>query len=161
VLLPSQPGARIIETMNHESLAGLDWSGLTIIDRDDCYEHLRHEPVGRLGFVDHGGPVILPVNFALDGHGIVFRTGQGSKLSVAIMEQPVCLEVDSWDVLAHTGWSVLAKGMASEVLDQDRIDRFEDLPVRPWSRPDLRSHWVRVTVEEISGRRIAPVTVDR
>ena len=140
--------------MTHESLAGLDWSGLAIIDRDDCYEHLRHEPVGRLGFIDHGEPVILPVNFALDGHAVVFRTGHGSKLSIAIMEQPVCLEVDSWDVLAHTGWSVLVKGTASEVLEQDAIDRLEALPVRPWSNPDLRSHWVRVLVEEISGRQI-------
>jgi nitroimidazol reductase NimA-like FMN-containing flavoprotein (pyridoxamine 5'-phosphate oxidase superfamily) len=142
--------------MTEEPHAGLDWSGLAIIDLDECYEHLRHSPVGRLGLVDHGEPVILPVNFAVDGRSVVFRTGHGSKLSVAIMEQPVCLEVDSWDVLDHTGWSVLVKGVAEEVLDQPSIDRFEALPVRPWSSPDMRSHWVRVVVEEISGRQIVP-----
>ncbi|HEY5153209.1 MAG TPA: pyridoxamine 5'-phosphate oxidase family protein [Acidimicrobiales bacterium] len=142
--------------MTEELHAGLDWSGLAILDIDGCYEHLAKTPVGRLGFIESAEPVILPVNFAIDGRSVVFRTGHGSKLSVAIMERPVCLEVDDWDALEHTGWSVLVKGIAQEVVDQESIDRFESLPVRPWSRPDLRSHWVRIVVEEISGRRILP-----
>ena len=142
--------------MTEELHAGLDWSGLAILDIDGCYEHLAKTPVGRLGFIESAEPVILPVNFAIDGRSVVFRTGHGSKLSVAIMERPVCLEVDEWDALEHTGWSVLVKGIAQEVVDQESIDRFESLPVRPWSRPDLRSHWVRIVVEEISGRTILP-----
>jgi len=143
-----------MDSMTDELHAGLDWSGLAIIDLETCYERLRHSPIGRLGFVDRGEPVILPVNFAVDARSIVFRTGHGSKLSIAIMQQPVCLEVDAWDLLAHTGWSVLVKGRAEEVVDQPSIDRFDALPVRPWSSPDLRSHWIRIGVEEISGRQI-------
>ena len=72
---------------------------MVILDEEKCFDHLRREPVGRLGFVDHGEPVILPVNYAVAGRSIVLRTGQGSKLAVALMAQPVCLEIDGWDEL--------------------------------------------------------------
>ncbi len=134
----------------------LDWTGLEILSDDECRLLLSEAAVGRLGFVERGGPVILPVNFTMDGRAVVFRTGEGSKLSAAMMQRPVCFEIDHWDSMAHTGWSVLAKGFADEVLDDDDIERLERLPVRPWSRPDVRGHWIRVIVEELSGRRIRP-----
>lgn len=142
--------------MTHDLHASLDWSGMVILDQEQCYEHLRREPVGRLGFVANAEPVILPVNYAVDGRAIVLRTGQGSKLSAALMAQPVCLEIDGWDVLSHTGWSVLVKGVAEAIDDPAVIDRLEQLPVRPWSRPDLRREWVRIMVEEVTGREISP-----
>ena len=142
--------------MPHEHVVSLDWAGLEILETEECYQLLRSQPVGRLGFVDHAEPIILPVNYAVDGRTIVFRTGQGSKLAAALMDQPVCLEIDQWESLDHTGWSVLAKGVASAVEDEVVIDRLEHLPVRPWSRPDLRREWVQIMVEEISGRRLQP-----
>lgn len=142
--------------MTHELHASLDWSGLVILDEEECYAHLRREPVGRLGFVDRAEPIILPVNYAVDGRSIVFRTGQGSKLASALMAQPVCLEIDGWDGLAHTGWSVLVKGVAEAVDDEAVTAHLDELPVRPWSRPDLRCEWVRIMVEEVSGREISP-----
>jgi nitroimidazol reductase NimA-like FMN-containing flavoprotein (pyridoxamine 5'-phosphate oxidase superfamily) len=133
----------------------VDWSGLEILSPEDCRSHLRLGAVGRVGFVEEGGPVILPVNYTMDGTAIVFRTAAGSKLSVGMMQRPVCFEVDDWDTMTHSGWSVLAKGVADEVLDAAEIERLEQLPVRPWSRPDLRDHWIRIMVEELTGRRIA------
>lgn len=132
----------------------LDWSGLEVLSYDECRRLLSDEPVGRVGFVQDGSPVILPINYVLDGGSIVFRSGRGSKLESAMMGRPVCVEVDSWDVTEHTGWSVLAKGFAEHVTDGDEIDRLDQLPVKPWSRPDLRHEWIRVMVEELNGRRI-------
>jgi nitroimidazol reductase NimA-like FMN-containing flavoprotein (pyridoxamine 5'-phosphate oxidase superfamily) len=142
--------------MTAELHASLDWSGLEMIDLDECYRYLGSCPVGRLGFVDRGEPVILPVNYALDGKSVVFRTGPGSKLALGMMQRPVCLEIDSWDLLEHSGWSVLVKGVADEVIDDTQIDHLETLPLRPWSRPDLRRSWVRIMVEEVTGRKIVP-----
>jgi nitroimidazol reductase NimA-like FMN-containing flavoprotein (pyridoxamine 5'-phosphate oxidase superfamily) len=141
--------------MTADADLGLDWSGLAIMAPEDCYDRLRHAHVGRLGFMDEGEVVILPVNIALDGRSIVFRTGIGAKLSSAVMAKPVCVEIDDWDDFEHTGWSVLARGVAAEVLDDDRIARLVTLPVRPWTNPEVRDHWVSVTVQEITGRRIA------
>ena len=131
-----------------------DWAGLEVLGVDACYDRIRHAHVGRIGFVQAGEVLVLPVNMALDGHHVVFRTGHGSKLSAAAMGSPVCVEVDDWDDFSHTGWSVVARGLAEHVLDDEAIARYETLPVRPWSSPELRHQWVRVTVEEISGRQI-------
>ncbi len=134
----------------------LDWTGLEILSPDECFRLLRQTAVGRIGFVERGGPVILPVNFAVDGRAAVFKSGVGSKLSAAMMQEPVCLEVDDWDTLSHTGWSVLARGVADVVLEEDETDRLDRLPVQPWTRPDVRWHWVRVMIEDMTGRRILP-----
>jgi uncharacterized protein len=138
-----------------EHWVDLDWSGLEVLSFDECRVLLGESPIGRIGFVDGGTPVILPVNFTMDGTSIVFRSGAGSKLGSAMMERPVCFEVDSWDVVEHTGWSVLAKGMADHVLDETETERLDGLPVQPWSRPDLRTSWVRIRVDEMTGRRIS------
>lgn len=132
-----------------------DWAGLEILAVDACRDRLRHAHVARIGFLDHGEMSVLPVNIAMDDHDVVFRTGPGSKLSAAAMGSPVCVEIDGWDDLSHTGWSVLARGTASTVDDDHEIARLDQLPVRPWATPDQRTHWVRVTVNEITGRRIA------
>lgn len=132
----------------------LDWSGLEMLGPDECFALLRSAAVGRVGFIDQGGPIILPVNFAMDGRTPVFKTAEGSKLSAAMVQKPICLEIDDWDSMGHTGWSVLAKGIADVVMDDDETDRLESIPVQPWTRPDLRHHWVRILVEETTGRRI-------
>lgn len=135
-------------------LVNLDWAGLEVIDVEEAWELLAAAPVGRLGFVDAGSPVILPVNFLVDGRSLVLRTATGSKLAAAMREQPVCIEVDSWDHTDRSGWSVLAKGIAEHVADRDDMDRLDTLGLHPWANPDIRSEWVRVMVEEVSGRRI-------
>ncbi len=142
--------------MVDRSESNVDWSGQQILTAEECWQLLGTAPVGRIGFVDEGSPVILPVNTALDGHAVVFRSAAGSTLSAAIMERAVCVEIDHWDAMAHTGWSVLAKGVAQHVVDDETVARLERLPVVPWSRPDLRVEWIRVTVNEVSGRRIGP-----
>lgn len=131
-----------------------DWSGLEVLGADECRRLLTDAAVGRVGFVDAGSPMILPVNFTMDGPSVVFRSAPGSKLAAAMLQRPVAFEVDDWDAMNHTGWSVLATGVADLVDDPDEVARLERLPVRPWSRPDLRDQWVRVLVEELTGRRL-------
>ena len=131
-----------------------DWSGLEVLSTAECHELLSTTAVGRIGFVDAGSPLILPVNFTMDGAAVVFRSAPGSKLAAAMLQRPVAFEIDDWDPVNHTGWSVLATGVADLVDDADEVARLERLPVRPWSRPDLRDQWVRVMVEELTGRRI-------
>ncbi len=132
----------------------LDWSGLEILSYDECRRLLSTEAVGRIAYVANGSPVVLPINFTLHGGSIVFRSGRGAKLESAVMHEPVCVEIDSWNVVEHTGWSVLAKGIAEHVVDGAELEELDRLPVRPWSRPDLRHEWIRVVIEDLSGRRI-------
>src|SRR4051794_38199931 len=93
----------------------LDFSRLEDLSYDDCWTLLLNAKVGRLAFVESGDPVILPVNFTMDGSMIVFRTGLRSRLFAAVANGPVRLEIDHWDDASRTGWSVLVKGVAEHV----------------------------------------------
>jgi uncharacterized protein len=132
-----------------------DHGGLEVLTFHEALSLLASVPIGRVAFVDNGEPVVLPVNHAMDGKAIVFRTSYGSKLDAAWWQMPVAFEVDSYDEASRTGWSVLVKGYADLVVDDDEIDRLDTLDLRPWAYDvDRSTHWVRIHPSEVSGRRI-------
>ena len=63
-----------------------DRTGIERLTRDECLELLRDQQVGRLAVVSHGRPLIFPVNFAMDGEAVVFRTDPGTKFDAAVRE---------------------------------------------------------------------------
>jgi uncharacterized protein len=130
--------------------AALDGIGAIFepIERAECFELLASQTVGRLAVSRWTGPLVVPVNFVLDGESIVFRSGPGTKLR-SLAARPVSFQVDEIDPESRTGWSVLARGRAQEVSGRD----LTHLDPAPWA-PDERDHWVRLTVIGISGRRI-------
>jgi nitroimidazol reductase NimA-like FMN-containing flavoprotein (pyridoxamine 5'-phosphate oxidase superfamily) len=140
--------------MVDEASVNVDRLGQTVLSPEESLRRLGEASIGRIGFVDAGSPIVLPVNFTIDGHNIVFRSGPGSKLASAIMRRPVCFEVDGWDTVAENGWSVLVKGVADEVTAVADVERLDALSVRPWAHPELRTQWVRIRADEISGRSI-------
>ena len=54
------------------------------LSEQSCWSLLEHEQLGRVGFIEGGVPVVLPVYYRVDGQSIVFRSGVGSKLSAAV-----------------------------------------------------------------------------
>lgn len=132
----------------------IDHAGLEIIDPEECLHLLDRAVIGRIAFVDSGDPVILPIRLGRWGRFVVFTTARGSKLDAAIMNRPVAVEIDGWDEVAQTGWSVLVKGTAEIVDDGREIDSLDRLSVKAWVRPDVPKAWVRVLPNEITGRRI-------
>jgi CBS domain-containing protein len=131
-----------------------DHRGLRVLDLDECFRRLAEATVGRLGFVQAGSLVVLPVNHGLDGHDVVFRTTWGSKFQAAQQAEQVAFEVDGFDRSSRLGWSVLVKGSASLVYESPDIERMEALGVRSWASADQDMFWVRVRPEEITGREI-------
>ena len=59
---------------------GQDNAGIDVIPYHECLELLKTEEVGRIAVVVEGRPEIFPVNYVLDGNGIMFRTDRGTKL---------------------------------------------------------------------------------
>jgi nitroimidazol reductase NimA-like FMN-containing flavoprotein (pyridoxamine 5'-phosphate oxidase superfamily) len=108
--------------------------------------------LGRIAITSGALPVILPVNFRLFGDEILFRTGRGTKLDAATRGAVVAFEVDAMDPMEHTGWSVLATGVARQVGDDEISDRLAGRVPR-WA-PEGDSCVVAVSTELISGRRI-------
>jgi len=129
-------------------------TGLEELDRDECLRLLGHAPLGRLGVVIAGRPLVFPVNFTLDGQVIVLRTAAGTKLHAA-RNGPVAFEVDGIDSAYHTGWSVIALGDAEEVLQPSEVSRLEQLPLTPWCDAE-KPVWLRIRPRTLTGRRIPP-----
>lgn len=130
-----------------------DHSGLEILGFEECVQLLQGEYVGRVAFVSAGDPVILPVNYVWHDGSVLIRTAPGSKLDAAAMRSPVAFEIDAFDEVYHSGWSVLVTGVVEE-LDGDEERLVEDLPLTPWARGVERSHWLRIRAERVSGRRL-------
>jgi nitroimidazol reductase NimA-like FMN-containing flavoprotein (pyridoxamine 5'-phosphate oxidase superfamily) len=133
----------------------IDRNGLQVLERDECLRLLATATIGRLAITFGALPVILPVNFRLVDDRIVFRTGVGTKLDAAACGAIVAFEVDEFDPMSHTGWSVVVTGQAREVTDADELASLEiDLVPRWAPRGDGRV--VEVPTEMISGRRLLP-----
>ena len=126
------------------------WQELT---KGECFELLAREHLGRVAVADDRGPVVFPVNFVLDRHMVVFRTGEGTKLAAACHGSRVAFEIDGADAAAHTGWSVLVRGEAAEVTDPAELARLRKLQLEPWA-PGAKAHYVRILPAALTGRRI-------
>jgi nitroimidazol reductase NimA-like FMN-containing flavoprotein (pyridoxamine 5'-phosphate oxidase superfamily) len=124
------------------------------ISRSDALDLLqRHGFVGRVAFIVDGRPMIMPVNYLADSDALVFCTGEGTKLSTLRGSAAVAFEVDDSRPMDHSGWSVVVEGTASEITDPEELQRLRRGPLRSWAvRPT--AHWIRVTYEQVSGRRI-------
>ena len=84
-----------------------------------------------------------------------FRTAPGAKLDAGIMQHVVTFEADDYDAVTGTGWSVLVKGRADLVTDDEDLARLRASGVRPWSNPTYRMHWMTLHATSVTGRRIA------
>jgi len=131
------------------------WEGrLKELTRDECIELLRgHLFFGRIGYVVEGVPIIVPVNFTVDGESVVFSTARGSKLSWLSNHSQVAFQADHGRPLDRSGWSVLVHGTAREVTDPTELESLRQGPVHSWAVPSTE-HWVRISIDEISGRRL-------
>jgi uncharacterized protein len=131
-----------------------DHAGLETIPLDDCLRLLASVPLGRVGFLADGEVILLPVNHAVSGQDVVFRTTLGSKLSAAESENSVTFEADHYDQRRRAGWSVLVTGRAEMVYDDAEIAALNSLGLEPWPDAVDRSFWVRIRPRAVTGRRL-------
>lgn len=125
---------------------------LTPISGEECVRLLAGQRVGRLAFVDGDLPLILPVNYVLDGGDVIVRTDPGSKLDAAVHGVAVAFEIDQVDEASQSGWSVLVRGYLDQV-DSAEIERLRDGAPTPFA-PGAKTHYVRVRAVDTTGRRI-------
>lgn len=127
-----------------------------VLSPPECRSLLGSHRVGRLAVIAGDYPMVVPVNYAVDGDVIVFRSGPGTKLEAA-QRCNVAFEVDHIDLDHREGWSVLVTGRA-EVVTEDHdpalVARTTALQVDPLD-PTGKEAWVRILVTSISGRRLS------
>jgi nitroimidazol reductase NimA-like FMN-containing flavoprotein (pyridoxamine 5'-phosphate oxidase superfamily) len=126
-------------------------SGLEVMGSDECMELLAQDVVGRVAVVVGATPMIFPVNYAIDGDAIVFRTMSGSRLDIG--QGHAAFEVDSFDRASQSGWSVLVTGRLQEVsaLQAKDMARLQTLPVTSWAN-GVRDLWLRLQPSCVTGR---------
>jgi len=131
----------------------IDRNGLEVLDRVECLRLLALATLGRIGFTSGALPSVLPINFHLDRDRILVRTGRGSKLDAALQNAVVAFEVDDFDPIYHSGWSVAVTGVAREVSDSAELDAAHKLPIARWA-PAGDEAVLAISTEFVSGRRI-------
>jgi len=127
-------------------------TGIEVIEERECLQLLDAGVVGRLAVLDGGSPLILPINYAMDGRHMVFRTAPGTKLNAK--NRLACFEIDGHDQDQHLGWSVVIRGRLEEVTSHQAglFQRLADLP-QPWALGE-KPHVMRLVPTSIQGRRV-------
>jgi nitroimidazol reductase NimA-like FMN-containing flavoprotein (pyridoxamine 5'-phosphate oxidase superfamily) len=120
----------------------------------ECLQLLATHSFGRIAVVVDDRPVVFPINYALDGDSVVFRTAPGTKLSGAALGH-VAFEIDGVDETTQTGWSVIVQGVGTEITStiDERSERLRALKVQTWV-PGEHGHWVGILAQSVTGRRL-------
>lgn len=124
-------------------------AAVAVLGEAECLARLASQELGRL--VTHAAGVldIFPVNYALDGADIVFRTAEGSKLFELTVNDAVVFEVD--DHTDTEAWSVVVRGSAHRVDSAAAVAAADELGLRPWI-PTLKYNYVRIVPSAVTGR---------
>jgi len=137
-----------------------DPGGLGELAEEECLDLLASHEVGRVGVVVDDQPLVFPVNYALEGRWIVVRTGMGMLLHGAAFAH-VAFEIDHFDTVRRSGWSVMVQGMAHDITDAvDRTsERLQTVDVLPWA-PGSKPRLLRIDPRIITGRRFGAAAGD-
>jgi nitroimidazol reductase NimA-like FMN-containing flavoprotein (pyridoxamine 5'-phosphate oxidase superfamily) len=114
-----------------------------------CWEALESNTLGRLAVALNDKIHIFPINYAVDGTKIYFRTAAGSKLLALKSRPEVALEIDAFD--DDAAYSVVVKGRAAWVDSPAEVTAADALPLTAWI-PTLKLRWVRIWPDEVTGR---------
>ena len=128
-----------------------------VLPADECRTLLATRQLGRIGLAGGEYPLILPVNYVLDGDAVVIRT-DSPKITAAADHTRVAFEVDDVDERTRSGWSVLVQALAEEVTGSRReelVERLRKAGGTPWA-PGEHGHWIRLIPKVVTGRRIIP-----
>ncbi|MFT5223957.1 MAG: nitroimidazol reductase NimA-like FMN-containing flavoprotein [Glaciecola sp.] len=129
---------------------------IPVLSEAACRSLLASQYVGRLGYILHDRPVIVPVNYRVDdttGDILVFSR-PGKKLEAARHGNSLCFQIDGTDDLRHGGWSVLVSGCAQVIEAPDARTIAEEQRLRPWPEATAGMALIRLTPESIEGRRL-------
>ena len=120
----------------------------------ESWQLLAGVSLGRIVFTQHAMPAIRPVNHLVDDETIIIRSHLGAAIVARAADGAVvCYEADDIDLARHTGWSVIATGMARLVRDPAAISRYEQV-LQPWTDSQM-DYVIAIKPQFITGLRLA------
>lgn len=123
---------------------------ITILSESESWQLLASQALGRLVTSVGGEPEIFPVNFVVQRRTVLFRTGEGTKLVSAAINNRVLFEAD--DHTVDEGWSVIVKGTARTLRTDEEIAEADRAQLLPWTAT-LKTQYVRIVPSRVTGRR--------
>jgi nitroimidazol reductase NimA-like FMN-containing flavoprotein (pyridoxamine 5'-phosphate oxidase superfamily) len=123
------------------------------LDEETCWRLIARAGFGRVGFVQDGEVVVLPVNSAVSDERVIFRTAEDSSLAAAGDGAMVAFEADHTDRAAESGWSVVVRGHLWDVTERPEASSWREYAVRPWA-PGPRNRWMMIEPTLVTGRTI-------
>jgi Pyridoxamine 5'-phosphate oxidase len=129
----------------------------------ECWHLLGTVSLGRVVFTQRAMPAIRPVNHLIEERKIIIRTHLGAAIAAPALSgtlgehgkpfgSVVCYEADEIDSVRHTGWSVIATGLARLVTDPALVKRYSD-GLTPWIAGEL-NQVVEIEPRFINGVRL-------
>ncbi|MEU2005823.1 pyridoxamine 5'-phosphate oxidase family protein [Rhodococcus sp. NPDC019627] len=82
----------------------------------------------------------------------MFRSGRGTKVSAALSDALVALEVDGYEPPSREAWSVVMTGRAERIREIDELMDTIDLPAFPW-QAGAKNLFIRLVPTTVTGRR--------
>ncbi|MEU5942577.1 pyridoxamine 5'-phosphate oxidase family protein [Micromonospora sp. NPDC047548] len=128
---------------------------LVELSRDEALRLLGSAPLGRVVFTLRALPAIRPVNHIMDGDHVIIRTNLGTSVASTISadgEVVVAYQADMIDPDTHTGWSVVATGVARVVRDPHDQARYQRL-LHPWVDGPMDCV-IRIRADIVTGYRL-------
>ncbi|PBC75594.1 hypothetical protein BX265_0263 [Streptomyces sp. TLI_235] len=123
------------------------------LTEEECWERLGTHGIGRIALPGHRFPLVLPVNYTVDGTTLAYRTADFGVAATAAGED-VGFEVDRVDDRRSTGWSVLVGGRAERVRDPAEEQRLAGLAATEAWAGGNRQLWIRIVPATVTGRVI-------
>lgn len=123
------------------------------LSRSECETLLRRGVVGRAAMATPTGPHIMPLNYAVCGSSVVVCTTPYSMLGTYGRDSMLAFEVDHFEHPRQRGWSVVVRGRAEAVEDQEELRTLVTTLPRPWAA-GRRSLYLRIPLTEVTGRRL-------
>ena len=126
---------------------------------EESWQLISPGGVGRIGYSGRFGPTILPVNFKVQDRALYFRTARHSTMEedlhtgIAHADYKVAFEVDHFDDMAHTGWSVLVQGDVHPMESDEERAAASASGVETWVGGQ-RDLFLRITPTRITGHSI-------
>ena len=118
---------------------------IEVLSPEECFLLLGSRDLGRIAFSVEDQPEVFPINYAMEGRLVVFRTASGTKLDF-VPKARVAFEVDDWDPKLGIGWSVVTRNRGRTA------QHIRTAPVHPVA-PGERWQWLAIQPSEVSGRR--------
>jgi hypothetical protein len=119
-----------------------------VLSERECWELLATVSVGRLALSVRALPVILPVQYYLNGHRLAVCLGHHALPERALDDTIIAFAADSIDRVTRSGWSVQVQGR-SVIPDGLRIDTDCGWPAAPAQVVEIEpgrisGHWMHL-----------------